>query len=194
MTYIFSNGSKYEKKSIEQVALTDYLHLIGLLEYKYSGDDLKKNIHDITEKLNNFIPISPCKACGKDSEYFPMEIVVGTSYDPYKGMDVTKPLDVIKDITDLRCKEHAKNPRQRGLSYVPTKFDILRSYSNEPKWVIEKINEALLALSGFSGSRTKKNCEYFLENLKQRPPITKPQGMIEVIRHSGSKPIQPELF
>ena len=60
MTYIFGENSKYEGKSLEQVALTGYLHIAGLLEYPHSGEDLKKNIRDISEKLNNFIPIRKC--------------------------------------------------------------------------------------------------------------------------------------
>ena len=43
MTYIFGEKSKYHGKNIEQVAMADYLHLMNLLEYPYSGEDLKKN-------------------------------------------------------------------------------------------------------------------------------------------------------
>jgi len=195
MTYIFGEKSKYAKKSIEQVALADYLGLMDLLKNKSSEEDLKKNILDISEKLNNFIPISQCKACGKDSEYFPMYLTRRQFENPYNGKVSMIPDEVCRDLNDLRCGEHSKNPLQRGLNYFPIRFDILESYSREPKWVLGKINEILLTLSGFSGSKTQKNCEYFFENLKLRPAIVKPQGIVEIIKHKDSKPYQqPELF
>lgn len=194
MTYIFGEKSKYQGKTIEQVALADYLHLMFLLEYPYSGENLKKNIHDLSEKLNNFVPIGSCKACGRDSEYFPMEIIVGKGYDRF-GNEEIKPLDYVADLSDLRCGEHNKNPRQKGLTYSPINFDLLKCHSREPKWVIEKINNSLLELAAFSGSKTRKNCEEFFKNLKQRPAIQTPKPVIEKIQYLPPKSSQqPELF
>ncbi|MBU2523466.1 MAG: hypothetical protein KKE23_04220 [Nanoarchaeota archaeon] len=194
MTYIFNEKSKYPKNTVEQVALKDYLHLVGLLDFEYSSEELKKNINEIFEKLNNFIPISACKACGKDPEYFPMEVKTRQFENPYNGRISTIPDLVEKDLDDLRCGEHVNSPNRAGLSYRPIKFNLLKSYSREPQWVIEEIQKTLLELAGFSGMKTKKNCGEFFKNLKQRSAIEKPKNLIEIIKPQIIKPYQSGLF
>jgi len=186
MTYIFKTGKYGEKvekikdkkgnfseiikegKSIEQVALMDYLYLSHLSEYDNLNFFLKEEIKKISYPLNNFIPNKGCKACGRDATYFPLDIRVGEVFNPFTNLTNVVPIEVVTNLDDLRCYEHSKNPMIKGLSYTPIKFDILKAHSKEPKWVIAKIQQTLLEIAGFSGPKTKNNCDKFFKNLKYK--------------------------
>ncbi len=175
MIYVFKSG-EYAGNSIEQVALSDYLHLKNMLSYrKGSKDSLTKNIEDIIFKLNNFVSKAKCH-CDKPAEYFPLEVKCENKYNPYLQKEVFVPENVNINFGDARCPEHSKTSNlinSNALLYN-IKFDVLENFSEEPKWVKDKINDALLYLSGFNGkSKTKKNCEEFIKNLelKEQKPI-----------------------
>lgn len=173
MVYVFRSGG-YTGNSIEQVALSDYLHLKDMLSYrKGSKDFLTKNLDEIIFKLNNFVSKAECY-CDKSAEYFPLEIKYENKYNPYLQKEVFAPENVDINFGDVRCHEHLEtfNLINSNASLYKIKFDVLENFSREPKWVKDKINNALLHLSGFNGkSKTKKNCEEFIKNLELEEQI-----------------------
>lgn len=171
MDYTFKSG-KYEGKSIEQVALTDYTHLRRILFHRNGGgDNLTKTIDDIANRLNNFVPKSKCRLCENPAFYFPVEIKVGPKLKKIDGeyVEYTGTTGVVIDLKDTRCKEHSRNLFNRDASLYEIRFDILKYFSTEPEWVRERVNKSLLDLAGFNGyKKTKKNCEKFIRNLEIR--------------------------
>jgi hypothetical protein len=180
----FGSFDDYGNK-LGQFTTSGYLHLKKILENRKKqgiDDFMTKNIEEIVYKLNNFIPavncrynyspITPDTPHNQLADYLEIEIISGQiprgdheRYGP-EGMSITPLCNEHRPITHSRQKTN--NDSNKSIESYDIKFDILEKIPEWPKWVRQDVLKSLLECAGFSGKKTRQNCEDFFRNLKQR--------------------------
>ena len=180
MVYKFKSG-KYQGKTIEEVALIDYCHLNKMLENskrKNQNDFITKNIEDIINRLNNFVPAVTCRYpdCKNIADYLTIAITEGTiprgDFNRYGVTDSSISKDYVwcekhKDIHTGHEKAAPYEIKFDTLLELKTKYPIWQEWVNG----IKKIQKVILECAGFKGNKTAEKCSNFIYNLPQKGGI-----------------------
>lgn len=168
MTIQIVNFGKHKGKSIEQIAINDYLYFCWLRK-TIKNPKLKARAEEIYKALNCFETKELCKGkdCKKPARY--MSLVL--SFDSFSS----KLIDVAESADFVFCSRDCfKNPSyfvHENARLYEIKWDIIEKIYDYheglyiPKYILNDLSAFLLKLMGFEGKKTKEKLKKLIDDI-----------------------------